>query len=178
MLLDVAGVGYELSVPLSAIVKLKTDLETSFFVHTHVREDALILYGFEYDDDRSAFRTLLSVSGIGPRVALNVVSHMNAAELAEAVAREDRRAFKSISGVGKKTVERLLIDLKDKLNFSKHSPGTTRKATDKPQDNLDLALDALIKMGFRPSQAQEALSSVAGDRAMADILKDALANLN
>src|SRR5204863_148839 len=104
--LDVNGVGYELFVPLTALGRLAHGTEAvTLHVHTHVREDALVLYGLATLDDRAAFRTLLGVSSVGPKIALAILSQMTGTELARAVATEDPGAFKGISGVGKKIAE-------------------------------------------------------------------------
>ena len=110
VIVDVHGVGYEVFLPAGAAgrVELEPAQPVSFHVHTHVREDTLTLFGFATADDRAAFRALLKVSSIGPKLALSILGVMNASELHDAIARQDKTAFKGISGVGKKTVERIL----------------------------------------------------------------------
>ncbi len=114
LVVDVQGVGYEVFVPLGTRGKLAQEGPVTLHIHTHVREDQLVLYGFPSGDDRRVYRLLLGVNGVGPKVALAVLSKLDAHGLAEAVARQDRAAFKGVSGVGKKTAERLLLDLRDK----------------------------------------------------------------
>jgi Holliday junction DNA helicase RuvA len=117
IVVDVNGVGYEVIVPLGTIGRSKPDAEgrITLFIHTHVREDALTLFGFASDGDRVAFRTLIGVSNVGPKTAVAVLSALPAHELGQAIARKELGKLTSISGVGKKTAERLLLELKDKL---------------------------------------------------------------
>jgi len=164
IVLDVNGVGYELFVPLGTLGKLGSGVTT-----THVREDALVLYGFATSEDRAAFRTLLGVSSIGPKLALAVLSHLSARELAGAIAREDRTAFQGIPGVGKKIVERLALELKDKLgsltggSLSASSAGSVPAPIATPRFTGPLASVAgvLVSMGFRPSEAERAVTAIA-----------------
>src|SRR5690349_9870494 len=114
--IDVGGVGYEIFVPLGTLGRLPLPpAEVTLHVHTHVREDALVLYGFASLDDRAAFRTLLGVAGIGPKMAIAILSALDASELAAAVQSGDTARLRGIPGVGKKTTERLVLELKDKL---------------------------------------------------------------
>src|SRR5215469_16528161 len=108
IVLDVAGVGYELATPLGTLGRVRPDDrdQVTLWVHTHVREDALALYGFADEGERFAFRTLLGVSNVGPKIALAVLGALPAAELALAVAKQDLASLKGISGVGKKIAER------------------------------------------------------------------------
>src|SRR5579883_3362132 len=113
VVLDVGGVGYELAVPLGTLGRAPTDESgrTTLFVHTHLREDALTLFGFASDRERAAFRTLISVSNVGPKIAMAVLSALPAEELAHAIAAKDVARLTSINGVGKKTAERLVLEL-------------------------------------------------------------------
>ena len=115
--LDVQGVGYEVFVPLRSLSRLPDPPSTStVLVHTHVREDTFRLYGFVNAHDRVAFRALLAVTGVGPKLALAILSEMDAGEIAGAVARDDKKRFAAVSGIGKKMAERLVLELKDKLD--------------------------------------------------------------
>ena len=115
--LDVAGVGYEVMLPQGTLGRARADDtgRITLWVHTHVREDALSLFGFADELERSAFRVLLGVSNVGPKIAVAVLGALPAAELAAAVARKDLAAFTSVSGVGKRIAERLLLELRDKI---------------------------------------------------------------
>ena len=114
---DVNGVGYELVVPLGTLGRCATDADgrATLFVHSHVREDQLSLFGFATEGDRLAFRTLIGVSNVGPKTAIAVLSSLPAPDLGQAIARKELGRLTSISGIGKKTAERLLLELKDKV---------------------------------------------------------------
>lgn len=188
IVLDVNGVGYEVHVPLGTMGKLGTEAVT-LHIHTHVREDALMLYGFATADDRLAFRTLLGVSSVGPKLALAVLSHLSAAQLAGAIAREDRTAFHGIPGVGKKIVERLALELKDKVAIfaggaSPSSLGTIASpitpASPRWTGPLGSVPNMLVSMGFRPSEAERACIAIAPHAEGKDtstLLREALAAL-
>src|SRR5262249_20158852 len=118
LVVDVSGVGYEVLAPLGTAGRLRAETPhgpVTLHVHTHVREDAFQLFGFATLADRAVFRTLLGVSNVGPKIALAVLSALSAAELSRVVARKELGRLTSISGVGKKTAERLLLELRDKL---------------------------------------------------------------
>ena len=166
VIVDVHGVGYEVFVPPGAPGRLGSEpgLPVSLFIHTHVREDALTLFGFATAEDRAAFRALLKVSSIGPKLALAIIGRLNAADLQDAIVRQDKTAFKGISGVGKKTVERILVDLRDKLDFGATArtgvrlravPSTTATAS-------DTVVGALVQMGYKRSEAEAAVGSATG----------------
>jgi len=123
--IDVAGVGYEVFVPLRSMGRLPAERAT-LHVHTHVREEALTLFGFETLADRVAFRLLLGISGVGPKLAMAILSELSANDLRGVVARQDKPRFAAISGVGKKTAERLVLELRDKVELlgSASSAGT------------------------------------------------------
>jgi Holliday junction DNA helicase RuvA len=180
VVLEVGGVGYEVFVPLGALGRLPPG-EVTLHVHTHVREDAFTLYGFPTSDDRAAFRTLLGVSSIGPKVALAVLSHLDARALAQAIARQDKTLLTRIPGVGKKLVERLLLELQDKLAFvaAGSSSGTIVAApAPAPSGPLQQAAAVLVSMGFRPQEADRAVAAVAKDaegKTVEQLLREALA---
>jgi Holliday junction DNA helicase RuvA len=179
--LDVGGVGYEVFVPLRSLARLPVSAPATLHVHTHVREEALTLYGFASADDRVAFRTLLGVSGVGPKLALTVLSDLSAHELAHCLARGDKARLEAISGVGKKTAARLLLELKDKLPVL----GFAQSAAPTPSaplltDAATQACDALTNLGFSRAQAEAAVAKVSrGDAAtpVETLLRHALATL-
>lgn len=184
LLLDVGGVGYEVMAPLGTLGRAHADGDrVTLHVHTHVREDALALYGFATIEDKGAFRTLIGLPNVGPKIALAVLSAMPADELARAVAREDRARLNAIAGVGKKTVERLLVELKDKL----HAPATSTPAQGRaagavvavPSKAEQLA-SALAHLGFRPAQVERAMDALRpklDDEPLPDLIRQALALL-
>jgi Holliday junction DNA helicase RuvA len=179
IVLDVHGVGYELMVPLGTVGRLTPNSAgaVTLVVHTHVREDALTLFGFASDLDRRAFRTLISISSIGPKSAIGILSALPTSELALAVARKDVGALTRVPGVGKKTAERLVLELRDKLELATPlADGAAAKARPR-QDTAGQLLTALTGMGYRPAEAERAVSALT-DRLdqlpMADLIREAL----
>lgn len=181
-ILDVQGVGYEIFVADSLWESLQKEQELTLHVHTHVREDALSMYGFVQLADKQAFRQLMSVSSIGPKLALAIVNKLDASALALAVARADASAFRGISGVGKRTVERLFIDLKDKMSFaSPPSLAAAQGADAGAQAPLLVVTSALVQMGYRMNEAERAVAGLqagATDRPIEVLLREALAALS
>lgn len=177
VILDVGGVGYEVFVPNGALGKLGAD-SIVLHVHTHVREDALVLFGFASAEDKSAFRSLLGVNSIGPKLAMSILGVLDAPSLARAVQSEDRTALKGISGVGKKTVERIFLDLKDKLAFA-GLPGKLPTRAAPPAEGLAATVvGALVQMGYKRPMAERAVESLdVGDKKIEDLLREALAAL-
>lgn len=165
VIVDVGGVGYEVFLPLGAAGRVSAEpgQPVTLHIHTHVREDAMTLFGFATSHDRAAFRTLLKVSSIGPKLALAILSVMSASELRDAIVRHDKSAFKSISGVGRKTIERLLVDLQDKLDFAADVPTSVRlRAVPARKDSTaDTVVGALVQMGYKRSEAETAVENVA-----------------
>lgn len=185
IVIDVHGVGYEVFVPTGAKgrISLASEGTVSLHVHTHVREEAMTLFGFPSADDRAAFRALLKVSSIGPRLALSIMGAMGAAQLQDAIARQDQSALQGISGVGKKTAERILVDLRDKLDFA--AAATTgvrlRAVPSPPGSTADTVVGALVSMGYKRSEAETAVDnarSVAEDDDAARLLRAALSALS
>jgi Holliday junction DNA helicase RuvA len=182
-ILDVAGVGYEVHVPLGSLGKLGGGERVTLHVHTQLREDSLTLYGFASHEDRAAFRTLISVAGIGPKLALGILSSMSAPELADAINRGDRNRFKGVSGVGKKLVERLVLELKDKIPVG---GGTVSVVPSRPvpvashAGPLGDVHGALVQMGFKPVEAEQAIARIeqgADGKPTEQLLREALSIL-
>lgn len=155
VLVDVGGVGYEVRVPLSTYLELPEVGEgVSLRIHTHVREDQLVLYGFATDVERLGFGLLLRVNGVGPRLALAILSGLPVPRLVVAVTRGDPAAIRAVPGVGAKTAERILIELKDKVD---------RLADVAPADRADIgeadqeAISALTNLGYPTAQAEKAV---------------------
>jgi Holliday junction DNA helicase RuvA len=190
VVIDVNGVGYELVVPLGTIGRAATDADgrATLFVHTHVREDIFSLFGFATDGDRVAFRTLISVSSVGPKTAINVLSALPAPDLGQAIARKELGKLTSITGIGKKTAERLLLELKDKVPILSAAGPRTGGASANgapvvaaPSSNGDLLSRALVNMGYRQGEADRAVEQLGdkvGELPLADLLREALAVLS
>lgn len=170
-LVDVNGVGYELITPLGTIGRAKTtdDGCVMLFVHTHVREDQLSLFGFASEGDRLAFRTLIGVSSVGPKTAISVLSALPAHELGQAIARKELGKLTAISGIGKKTAERLLLELKGKMAPVLATPDWS--AVSDAQTDI---LQALIALGYSDKEAQLALKALPTDVSVSDGIKQAL----
>lgn len=185
VVVDVGGVGYEVFVPLGALGRLPLAAEATLHVHTHVREDALTLYGFATLEDRAAFRALMGVSSVGPKLALAVLSHLDARALAEAIAREDAGRFKGIPGVGKKIADRLILELRDKLGFlaagaDPGAPPSEPTRTVLPAGPIGQVGAVLVGMGFKPQEAERAIAAIAksADGKSVDVLlREALASI-
>ncbi|MFT3735551.1 MAG: Holliday junction branch migration protein RuvA [Rhodocyclaceae bacterium] len=172
ILLDVGGVGYEVEVPMSTFYNLPgTGERVSLTTHLVVREDAHILYGFGTEDERMAFRQLLKISGIGARTALAVLSGLSVAELAQAVALQESGRLTKIPGIGKKTAERLLLELRDKL--AKTLPGVASGAIAVGNAQSDI-VHALLALGYNEKEAAAALKNLPGDIGVSDGIRAAL----
>jgi len=153
--LDVQGVGYEIDVPMSTLYDLP-DLGARVTLHTHlaIREDAHVLFGFLRAEERSAFRALIKVTGIGARTALAVLSGMSVQDLASAITRQETTLLTRVPGIGKKTAERLLLELRGKLGADLGSaPGTVHSGRD------DI-VNALLALGYSSAETQKAIKAL------------------
>jgi len=167
---DVGGVGYELEVPMSTFYNLPPAGEkVSLHTHLLVREDAHCLYGFGSDAERAAFRQLLKISGVGARIALAVLSGLSVGELAQAVALQEAGRLVKIPGIGKKTAERLLLELRDKLPKS-----TVMAAAAAPPDANSDILNALLALGYSDREAAAAMKQLPAGVAVSEGIRQAL----
>lgn len=158
--LDVNGVGYELLIPLSSYDRLPAPgTEVNLLTHLAIREDAHVLYGFATGPERELFRLLINhVSGIGPKIALNVLSGMSVAAFRGAVAQGDVKALSQISGVGKKTAERIVVELKDKIGaVGAWEARSAQRALSPADQKINDAMLALIALGFKQLEAHDAV---------------------
>src|SRR5688572_22079060 len=153
------GVGYLVHIPLSTYYQLEGHSSASLQIYTHVREDALALYGFATSSEKTAFEKLISISGIGPRLAQVILSGIDVAELAEAVMKGDSRRLSAIPGVGKKTSERICLELRDKLVMV--SPEEPRKT--RPEPAGDDVVSALVNLGYKSTSAESAAQAARKD---------------
>ncbi len=175
VLVDVHGVGYEVDVPMSSFYNLPAVGEPVVLLTQFVvREDAQLLYGFLTAAERSTFRELTKISGVGPRTALGILSGLSVAELAQAVARQDSARMVKVPGIGKKTAERLLLELKGKL-APDLAPGGSGAPLSDHQSDITQALQAL---GYNEREAQAALKALPGDVSVSEGIKLALKALN
>jgi len=172
------GVGYDVRISLSTYYKLEGKRDVAMEIHTHVREDALALYGFATPEEKMAFERLIGISGIGPTLAQKILSGIDAPDLADAIARGDARKLSSIPGVGKKTAERICLELRDKLVIpaGEAMPSVpTRTSID------DDVHSALINLGYRPKDADAALDAarkqLGGEAEFSALLRAALRQL-
>ena len=160
LVLDINGVGYDVFVPLSTFYGLgEPGTETALRIHTHVREDALVLYGFATLLEQELFERLIGVSGIGPKVALAVLSGIEPLELIRAIERGDLARLTAIPGVGKKTSERIVLELKDRLPRAEVAAVTAGVAPSEPSTVRDDVLSALVNLGYHRPLAEKAVES-------------------
>ena len=170
IVVDVQGVGYELDVPMSTFYQLPaTGAEVTLFTHLVVREDAHQLFGFATESERRAFRQLLRISGIGARTALCVLSGLSVADLREAVVAQDSGRLTRIPGIGKKTAERLLLELRDKLDAALVAPSAA-----KGDGQVGDITNALLALGYNEREAGWAIKQLPPDLALADGIRQAL----
>lgn len=167
LLLDVNGVGYEVDAPMTTFYELPGVGEV-VTLHTHfvVREDAQLLYGFLRESDRSLFRTLIKVSGVGPKLALAILSGMSADEFVGCVQRGDSAALTRVPGVGKKTAERLVVEMRDRVKDWQGvslSLDAVSKAAEPVVDALKDAISALVALGYKPPEASRMVNAVASE---------------
>ena len=171
ILLDVQGVAYEVDVPMSTFYNLPVLGErVTLFTHLVVREDAHLLFGFGSESERRAFRQLIKISGIGARTALSVLSGLSVAELAQAVTSQESGRLTKIPGIGKKTAERLLLELKDKLGVEMTTAIGVHRAPPVAAD----VLHALIALGYSDKEAVHAVKQLPDGVAVADGIRQAL----
>jgi Holliday junction DNA helicase RuvA len=171
LLLDVQGVGYEVDVPMSTFYNLPgTGERVVLFTHLVVREDAHLLFGFGSEPERRAFRQLVKISGIGARTALSVLSGLSVAELAQAVTMQDTGRLTKIPGIGKKTAERLLLELKDKLGVDL----TTTVGVHRAAPVMSDVLHALLSLGYSDKEAVAAVKKLPEGLAVGDAIRQAL----
>ena len=172
--IDVHGLGYEVDVPMSTFYNLPaTGEKVSLFTHLTIREDGHFLYGFGSQDERAAFRQLLKISGIGARTALAVLSGLSVNELAQAVAMQEAGRLTKIPGIGKKTAERLLLELRDKLPRAARG-GVKVGAGETAADATGDILNALLALGYNEREALGAMKTLPPATPVADGIRQAL----
>jgi Holliday junction DNA helicase RuvA len=162
LLLDVNGVGYEVEAPMSTFYTLPEPGQTiQLLIHTHVREDALQLYGFASASERELFRMLIKVSGVGARLALTILSGIEVKAFVQCVQSGDSTSLTRLPGVGKKTAERLIVEMKDRLNRPTGFAETVSVVNQAGADNpVEDAVTALISLGYKPPEASRMVRSI------------------
>ena len=170
VLVEVGGVGYRAHVPLGALVALEPGARTFLFTHLHVREDAMVLYGFPTRDERETFEALLGASGVGPKLALAVLSVHSPAVLRRALAEDDLDALVLVPGVGRRTAQRLLVDLKARLSLPEMDltgpPGIASARSE--------VREALTGLGYGPDEVRDVLTQIGEEGPVEEMLRDAL----
>jgi Holliday junction DNA helicase RuvA len=172
------GVGYDVHISLQTYYRLEGKAHVALDIFTHVREDVIALYGFASADEKIAFEKLISISGIGPTLAQKILSGIDAPDLAEAVARNDTRKLSSIPGVGKKTAERICLELRDKLALTEATAAPSAPTRTSVDDDVH---SALLNLGYRPKDADAALDAarkeLGNDAELSALLRRALKQL-
>ena len=176
LMIDVGGVGYELEAPMSTFYSLPAvGEEVRLYTHLVVREDAHLLYGFATEDERRLFRDLLRVSGVGPKIGLALLSGMNVEAFLVCVESQDVESLVRVPGIGRKTAERLLVEMRDRIRALGEEPMTGRPATAAGGGAAAEAYAALVALGYRPAEVTRLLKQVGtGINATEDIIREAL----
>jgi holliday junction DNA helicase RuvA len=175
VVIDVAGVGYRAFIPVSTFYRLGDEgSEVSLRIHTHVREDALALFGFASAAEHALFERLIDVAGVGPRLAVNILSGIEADDLVDALRSSDVARLVRIPGVGRKTAERLVVELKDKMPAASAAPGPAESGGLTPKEDL---LSALANLGYSRGEAERGVERALRDNGTGrfeDLLRRAL----
>lgn len=183
MVLDVQGVGYEILLPMTSFYDLpQLGEKTTIFTHLVIREDAHLLFGFAQKQDRTLFRELIKTNGVGPKLALAILSAMSVSQFANAVENEELAKLTKIPGIGRKTAERLLVELKGKFKGMTQGDFFVEQSHDKivvssQTDPADEARDALIALGYKPADAEKMIKKVNKVGATSEqLIREALKN--
>lgn len=176
LLVDVNGVGYEVEAPMTTFYDLpETGKEITLHTHLVVREDAHTLYGFAKLSDRALFRSLIKISGVGPRMALAILSGMSADAFVRCIRDNDAAALTRVPGVGKKTAERLVVELRDRLGKGDSGAAELPASSAGPANAVEEAVSALIALGYKPPDASRMVRSIdSKDLAVEEIIRRAL----
>lgn len=180
IIIDVGGVGYQVFIPLSVFYRLPNLGEpVSLYVHTHLREDALQLFGFQEPEEKQVFLLLNGVAGIGPKLAVNILSGIPADELVRAIRQGDQLRIVSIPGVGKKLAERMIVELKDKFAMLGSLGAEAVSSSDGSQLARD-AVSALVNLGYRKADAEKYVRDVSqhGEHSLEEVLKEVLRRMS
>ncbi len=178
VLLEVNGIGYEILCPMSTFYEISNESNVSLHTHLAIKEDSHTLYGFISKDEKTLFRELIRVNGIGPKVALAILSHLNIASLMNAVANEDDALLAKTPGIGKKTAQKLIVELKDRLEKLELSNTKHQKITaSNTNPNTQKASAALQALGFKVKEADRMLNAISDDSlSTEELIRQALQN--
>lgn len=180
VVVDCNGVGYKIEISLNTYSQIKEKKEGKVFVHFIVREDMQVLYGFADEKERELFRLLIGVSGIGPNTARVILSSLNSDELVKAIREEDLKSINAIKGIGNKTAQRVIVDLKDKVQKWDYSSEISSMASQKDNKNHEQALLALQTLGFNKIIIEKTLDKILKENSQMDVenlIKEALKRL-
>ena len=179
--LDVHDVGYRVFISHQTRNQISVGTEVMLYIHTHVREDAILLYGFFSQEEYDLFQHLIGISGIGPKVAQGILSAITAKEFYHLIHRKDVKAITKLPGIGKKTAERIILELKDKLSASSFDVSDAADDTaalgDAMGDMVSEAIEALLSLGFQQSEVQSVLKKKSDWESTEEIIRYALAEL-
>ena len=184
IIIDVGGVGYEVSVPLSTFYSLpEADESVSLQIHTHVKDDSLTLFGFNTSLEKALFLMLVSVSGIGPKLSVNILSGMGPQDLLEAIAHGDAIRLQAIPGIGKKTAERIALELKDRASKALGEMDISPIPVSRGKDRVIVedALSALMNLGYSPKSARTAVErarSCVKEMTLEGLIREALGTMS
>jgi len=182
IVVETGGIGYRLTVPITALETLKVGNEIKVHTYLNIREDAWLLFGFITEEELKMFEQLLKVSGVGPKAAMSLVSHIPPSRFGLAVLTDDANAFVKAPGIGKKTALRIILELKDKLKKEQGEElktlATAAEWGDKPASKIQEAVSALMMLGYSSQEANRAVSSVySEEKSLETIIRDALKGL-
>jgi Holliday junction DNA helicase RuvA len=172
VVVEVGGVGYRVNIPISAVPSLEPGAQTFLFTHLHVRDDAMILYGFPTRDERDTFEVLIGATGVGPKLGLAILSVHTPTALRKALADDDLDALMLVPGVGKRTAQRLLVELKARLEVPDLDLGGVPGASN--SSARAEVRDALTNLGYSSDEVRETLNQLADEGTVEELLRDAL----
>ena len=179
--LDVHDVGYRVFISHQTRNQISVGTEVMLYIHTHVREDAILLYGFFSQEEYDLFQHLIGISGIGPKVAQGILSAITANDFYHLIHRKDVKAITKLPGIGKKTAERIILELKDKLSATSFDVSDAADDTaalgDAMEDMVSEAIEALLSLGFQQSEVQSVLKKKSDWESTEEIIRYALAEL-
>lgn len=159
VIIDISGVGYQVRISLNTFAKIKDEEQVMLLTYFHVKEDSQTLYGFKEESEKRMFLDLISISGVGPNTGLMILSSLSSEELEQAIAEEDHRTIQQVKGIGKKTAERIVLELKDKIKKDSYTAKVGTGFLNKSNKTKQEALKALMTLGFTKAAAEKNIDS-------------------